>query len=222
MRSGPTPTARSRSRPTTSRASRIGAHPHRAAVHPGGLRSTDGDRARADVRDRRRRDGRREVRDQRCAVGHVRRDAAVRRDPRGQGTVVGSRDLDQGGSGRRQDRRRADRPRRVRDRRVRVEHRTCLLVSEDAAHIVARASEGFNKMYGIVHPAEQWATDRNVRLSPFYEREREREAVFYRDRRLGAPELVRVERAAARGVRRSRNPARGRVGLALVVADHQR
>ncbi len=37
-------------------------------------------------------------------------------------------------------------------------------------HIVARASEGFNKMYGIVHPAEQWESDRGVRLSPFYER----------------------------------------------------
>jgi len=46
------------------------------------------------------------------------------------------------------------------------------------AHIVARASEGFNKMYGIVHPGEQWASDRNVRLSPFYERERQLHAVF--------------------------------------------
>jgi glycine cleavage system aminomethyltransferase T/glycine/D-amino acid oxidase-like deaminating enzyme len=45
-------------------------------------------------------------------------------------------------------------------------------------HITARASEGFNKMYGIVHPGEQWASDRNVRLSPFYERERDRGAVF--------------------------------------------
>ena len=42
-------------------------------------------------------------------------------------------------------------------------------------HITARASEGFNKMYGIVHPGEQWASDRNVRLSPFYERERQLE-----------------------------------------------
>ena len=41
-----------------------------------------------------------------------------------------------------------------------------------AAHIKARASEGFNKMYGIVHPAEQWESDRGVRRSPFYERER--------------------------------------------------
>jgi glycine cleavage system aminomethyltransferase T len=45
-------------------------------------------------------------------------------------------------------------------------------------HITARAGEGFNKMYGIVHPAEQWASDRNVRLSPFYEREKQLAAVF--------------------------------------------
>ncbi len=45
-------------------------------------------------------------------------------------------------------------------------------------HIVARASEGFNKMYGIVHPGEQWESDRRVRLSPFYEREKQLKAVF--------------------------------------------
>ncbi|HEY1517622.1 MAG TPA: FAD-dependent oxidoreductase [Solirubrobacteraceae bacterium] len=45
-------------------------------------------------------------------------------------------------------------------------------------HIVARASEGFNKMYGIVHPGEQWASDRDVRLSPFHGREQQLNAVF--------------------------------------------
>jgi glycine cleavage system aminomethyltransferase T/glycine/D-amino acid oxidase-like deaminating enzyme len=47
------------------------------------------------------------------------------------------------------------------------------------SHVCARASEGFNKMYGIVHPSEQWESDRGVRVSPFYERERELGAVFY-------------------------------------------
>ena len=46
-------------------------------------------------------------------------------------------------------------------------------------HVVARASEGFNKMYGIVHPGEQWESDRRVRVAPFYERERELGAVFF-------------------------------------------
>jgi len=47
------------------------------------------------------------------------------------------------------------------------------------AHTRARACEGFNKMYGIVHPSEQWESDRRIRLSPFYERERELGAVFF-------------------------------------------
>jgi glycine cleavage system aminomethyltransferase T/glycine/D-amino acid oxidase-like deaminating enzyme len=46
-------------------------------------------------------------------------------------------------------------------------------------HVRARTSEAFNKTYGIVHPGEQWASNRDVRLSPFYARERELGAVFY-------------------------------------------
>jgi glycine cleavage system aminomethyltransferase T/glycine/D-amino acid oxidase-like deaminating enzyme len=46
-------------------------------------------------------------------------------------------------------------------------------------HINARTSEGFNKTYGIVHPMEQWASNRNVRLSPVYPRQVELGAVFF-------------------------------------------
>ena len=46
-------------------------------------------------------------------------------------------------------------------------------------HVKGRAAEGFNKTYGIVHPTEQWESNRRVRMSPFYERERELGAVFY-------------------------------------------
>ncbi|MEI9907612.1 MAG: FAD-dependent oxidoreductase [Actinomycetota bacterium] len=46
-------------------------------------------------------------------------------------------------------------------------------------HIKARTAEGFNKTYGIVHPNEQWASNRNVRISPFYDREKELGAEFY-------------------------------------------
>lgn len=46
-------------------------------------------------------------------------------------------------------------------------------------HVRARSAEGFNKTYGIVHPREQWASNRNVRLSPFYAREHELGAVFF-------------------------------------------
>jgi glycine cleavage system aminomethyltransferase T/glycine/D-amino acid oxidase-like deaminating enzyme len=46
-------------------------------------------------------------------------------------------------------------------------------------HVKARTSEAFNKTYGIVHPGEQWASDRDVRLSPMNADERELEAVFF-------------------------------------------
>jgi glycine cleavage system aminomethyltransferase T/glycine/D-amino acid oxidase-like deaminating enzyme len=50
---------------------------------------------------------------------------------------------------------------------------------KSAGHIRARAAEGFNKTYGIVHPGEQWGSNRDVRLSPFHARERELDAVFF-------------------------------------------
>jgi glycine cleavage system aminomethyltransferase T len=46
-------------------------------------------------------------------------------------------------------------------------------------HINARTSESFNKTYGIVHPREQWESNRTVRVSPFYIREKELGAVFF-------------------------------------------
>ena len=46
-------------------------------------------------------------------------------------------------------------------------------------HVVARTSEAFNKTYGIVHPREQWASNRQQRLSPFYAREVELGAEFF-------------------------------------------
>jgi glycine cleavage system aminomethyltransferase T len=47
------------------------------------------------------------------------------------------------------------------------------------ANVRARAAEGFNKTYGIVHPGEQWESNRGVRLSPFHAREEELGAVFF-------------------------------------------
>ncbi len=46
-------------------------------------------------------------------------------------------------------------------------------------HVKARCNEGFNKTYGIVHPNEQWSSNRDVRLSPFIDREKTFGAVFY-------------------------------------------
>ena len=46
-------------------------------------------------------------------------------------------------------------------------------------HIEARCAEHFNKTYGIVHPREQWASERGMRRSPFYAREEALGAVFF-------------------------------------------
>jgi glycine cleavage system aminomethyltransferase T/glycine/D-amino acid oxidase-like deaminating enzyme len=48
-----------------------------------------------------------------------------------------------------------------------------------SAHVKARTAEGFNKTYGIVHPLEQWASNRDVRLSPYHAREKDLGAVFF-------------------------------------------
>jgi glycine cleavage system aminomethyltransferase T/glycine/D-amino acid oxidase-like deaminating enzyme len=47
------------------------------------------------------------------------------------------------------------------------------------AHVKARAFEAFPKTYGIVHPAEQYASDRPIRLSPMHARHEALGAVFY-------------------------------------------
>ena len=52
----------------------------------------------------------------------------------------------------------------------------------DYDHICARCGEHFNKTYGIVHPLEQWESDRGQAKSPFYSREEALGAVFYEAR----------------------------------------
>lgn len=55
------------------------------------------------------------------------------------------------------------------------------------AHVRSRAAEGFNKMYGIVHPAEQWERDRPARVSPMHDREVSLGAVFHETARWERP-----------------------------------
>jgi glycine cleavage system aminomethyltransferase T/glycine/D-amino acid oxidase-like deaminating enzyme len=51
----------------------------------------------------------------------------------------------------------------------------------------ARAAEAFNKMYGIVHPAEQYESLRPLRTTPLYGRAKELGAVFYETARWERP-----------------------------------
>ena len=90
------------------------------------------------------------------------------------------------------------------------------------AHVRARAREGFNKMYGIVHPAEQWESSRPTRVSPMYERERSLGAFFYETVGWERPfwygsNADLLERYAGR-----LHGADDRVGVTLVVPGHQR
>ncbi len=77
------------------------------------------------------------------------------------------------------------------------------------AHVHARTAEGYNKTYGIVHPAEQWASNREVRLSPFHARERQLGAVFFETAGWERPHWYESNRAllAAYGDRVAPRPA---------------
>ncbi len=87
-------------------------------------------------------------------------------------------------------------------------------------HIHARCAEHFNKTYGIVHPREQWGSDRGMNQSPMYLRQQEAGAVFFEARGWERPQWYESNAAARRAVRR--RGARPRVGRPLVVADHRR
>ena len=47
------------------------------------------------------------------------------------------------------------------------------------AFVKNRAAEGFQKIYGIIHPFEQWQSSRELRTSPFYGRQDELDANFF-------------------------------------------
>ncbi len=49
----------------------------------------------------------------------------------------------------------------------------------ERAHVQARTSEAFNKTYGIVHPSEQYESQRPIRTAPMYDAEQAAGAVFF-------------------------------------------
>ena len=56
------------------------------------------------------------------------------------------------------------------------------------AHIEARCAEHYNKTYGIVHPREQWGSERGQFTSPFHGRTEALGAVFYEARGWERPQ----------------------------------
>ena len=60
--------------------------------------------------------------------------------------------------------------------------------SRTAANARDRAVESFNKMYGIVHPREQYESTRPLRVSPLHERTTALGAVFFETARWERPQ----------------------------------
>ncbi len=61
-------------------------------------------------------------------------------------------------------------------------------------HVRARSSENFQKVYGIVHPQEQWAEGRGNRLSPFHSQEQKLGAVFHEAAGWERPQWYRTNK----------------------------
>ncbi len=72
-------------------------------------------------------------------------------------------------------------------------------------HTRLRTTESFIKTYGIIHPSEQYESDRDQRLGPDARVAEEARRRVLRGRRLGAPVLVRVQRRSGGAVRRRRD-----------------
>ena len=89
-------------------------------------------------------------------------------------------------------------------------------------HTRLRTTEAFIKTYGIVHPAEQYESDRNQRLAPMHESQQKLGAVFFETAGWERPHWYESNAGLLDAVRRRGDAARARVGLALVEPDHQR
>ena len=66
---------------------------------------------------------------------------------------------------------------RARDRPPPVRHP--VLPQAATPHVRARCAEHFNKTYGIVHPREQWESERNLRCAPYHTRTEDLGAIYF-------------------------------------------
>ena len=158
----------------------------RDALHRGRLRPAARAGLRADARPARCRGRRDALRHQRPAVADLRRQPDPRRE-RGRRALDRLRRLDQGRPGRRSRRRRVDDARPLRDRRRTTATSPASTTHQKRReHTRLRTTESFIKTYGIIHPAEQYESDRDQRLAPMHDVPAEAGRGVLRDRRLGA------------------------------------
>ena len=89
-------------------------------------------------------------------------------------------------------------------------------------HTQLRTTEAFIKTYGIVHPSEQYESDRNIRLAAMHESQKKLGAVFFETAGWERPHWYESNAGLLDVVRRRRHAARARVGCTVVEPDHQR
>ncbi len=188
---------------------------------PDGLRPADGGRPRAVARDPRRREGRREVRDQRPDRPDARRHAAASaRRPRSRASGPPPR------SGSRRARRSAGAsPSGWSTASPSIDCNQSDISRFHAhqktrQHTKARAFEAFPKTYGIVHPAEQYLSDRHLRCRRCTSGSVAHDAEFFEVAGWERTQWYDSNAPLRREVRRA--DAAERVGRSLVEPDHQR
>ena len=89
-------------------------------------------------------------------------------------------------------------------------------------HVVSRASESFNKMYGIVHPAEQYSDERNIRLAPMHAATCDLGAVFFQTAGWERPFWYESNAGLLDRYGDAVMPREAECGVTVVVPDHQR
>ena len=132
--------------------------------------------------------------------------------PGGQGPLGGRRDLDQGGPGDRPDGRRVDDRREARDRPPRVGHRPLPRPPEGPPPRQGAFGGGLQQDLRDRPPGRAVVEQPRRPAQPVQQPRARARRRLLRDRRLGAPVLVRLQRAAARGVRRPGHAAPRRNG----------
>ena len=64
------------------------------------------------------------------------------------------------------------------------------------SYVRVRGAQGYREVYDVLHPRQQHEQARGLRTTPFYERQAEPRRALLRERRLGAPAVVRGQRAS--------------------------
>ena len=187
-----------------------------------GLRPADGAGARADAGDPHRRGRRHPARDQRAAVADARRDAAARARPRSRASGRCRRVWIKEAAGIARAVAEWATDGALGDRPARRRHLALLRPPAHAAPRRRALGRGLQPHLRDRPPDGAVALEPRGSAEPVLRAGAGARRGVLRDRRLGAAVVVRVEQAAARGVRRQGDAARGGVGVALVVADHQR